>query len=161
MSLRSLSAVSVLAAGLALAAGLGAGCTGELTFVDPAGGGGGPDASGGGDGGGAAARAKFDADIDPLFTVVRPKGACATCHNNANTVDGPDFLGPSTDTHYATLTANTLYIAATPETSLLYTKGDHPTGNAFCEGAGVPYAECTANEKALLAEWIALEAAAQ
>jgi hypothetical protein len=99
----------------------------------------------------------FNSQIDGLFSATRPKGACVVCHQNASPVD-PDFLGTSPTTHYDTLIADTAMIGPTPENSILYTKGDHPTGNAFCTGADTPYAGCTTDEMSLLAEWIALEA---
>jgi hypothetical protein len=121
-------------------------CGGELVLTEPMGGG------GGGDGDDTAAREMFTAEIDPLFAATRPKGACMTCHQGADAVNGPDFLGTGPTTHYDTITTF-LIIGATPEASILYNKPDH-TGNTWCTGTDLPYAGCTQDEKAILADWI-------
>ena len=158
--------VRSLACIFAIALSLAAGCTGELTLVDPAGGGGGGgggDGPDGGGGGGGAGETMFNDEIVPLFSATRPKGACIVCHGNAAPAD-PDFLGmgPPED-RYPTIMSFTSavttrkIIGTGPEDSELLLKGDHPTGDAFCTGAGAPYAQCTQDEITIITSWIALE----
>ena len=158
------SLAHVLAIALSLSAGA---CTGELTLVDPAGGGGGgggggADAGGGG-GGGGAGEAMFNDEIVPLFSSARPKGACIVCHGNVAPVD-PDFLGmgepadryPTIMGFTSAVTGRKMVGTSAADSELLL-KGDHPTGDAFCTGAGAPYAACTTDEVTLISDWIALE----
>ncbi|HTM21266.1 MAG TPA: hypothetical protein VL172_12185 [Kofleriaceae bacterium] len=119
------------------------------------------DTGGGPDGGGvgsAAGRQFFTANIEPMVSLARPKGACVGCHQGTDTVNGPDFLGPSTTTHYDTLVVDGGLMGTSPATSLFCNKGDH-TGNALCTGAGTPYAECTTDEVTKCGEWVMIEAA--
>lgn len=157
--------VRSLACLLAIALSLAAGCTGELVLVDPAGGGGGggdgPDGGGGGEV--SAGEEMFNSTIVPLFSVARPKGACIVCHGNAAPAD-PDFLGTgeaserySTIMSFTSAVTTRKIIGTGPEDSELLLKGDHPTGDAFCTGAGAPYAQCTQNEVQVITSWIALE----
>jgi hypothetical protein len=143
---------------LALVALLGlAGCVGELTPLQA----GGDDDIAGPDGGGVgseAGRTFFAANIEPMVTRTRPKGACVTCHQGTDAVNGPDFLGTSTTTHYDTLVVNTRLIGDTPETSLFVTKPDH-NGNTLCTGVDTPYAGCLEDEVTKAGQWIMLEAA--
>jgi len=144
---------------LAALLGLAAGCVGELTPLeadDTGGGGGGPDAGSSGVGS-AAGRQFFAANLEPMWIASRPKGVCAGCHQGTNAVDGPDFLGATTTTHYDTLVVNSLLVGTTPENSVLIIKGDHE-GNAFCTGTDTPYAGCTSDEQTLVQQWILLEA---
>jgi hypothetical protein len=145
------------------------GCSGELVVGEPGsdqggvGGAGGspdaglvesePDAAAEGN---VAARQYFDSYVQPLLLGVRPKGACALCHQGTNTDNGPILFGTSPDQNYSTLTANGGLVGSSPETSRLLTKGDH-AGNAFCAGLGVPYNQCERNEFAILSEWVRLE----
>ena len=128
-------------------------CTGEYVVVDEVGGGGGAD--GGGDPA-VASRAMFEAEVEPLLVRARPKGACVGCHQGTDPVNGPDFLGPDAASHYDTISSNIRVVGTSPETSLLYTKPDH-VGNTWCRGADNPYAGCTADETAAVADWILLE----
>ena len=153
-------------AGLAIATSLAIGCTVDVATRDP----GGPSSRPGGPDAGPAApgldaapgvdpQAMFTEEIDPLFTRARPKGNCVGCHQGATPTIGPVFLGPDGTSHYATLVGDGRLIGATPEASLLFTKGDHPSGNGFCTGADTPYEGCEEDETALLADWILAEAA--
>lgn len=129
-----------------------AGCVGQLTEDDP------PDnTTPDATTGGTAARMFFDNNVQPLFGLGRPKGACTVCHQGANAVDGPDFLGASAADNYATLKADTRLVSATAANSVLITRGDH-NGNAFCTGVNTPYAGCTADEIAVITQWIEMEA---
>jgi mono/diheme cytochrome c family protein len=139
----------------ALAAVGMAACTGEFVTAEP-----GVDAGAAVDAGAVgsvAGRAFFAANVAPLLALDRPKGSCAFCHQQGLGGTGPFFLGAAPDEHYAALVSNPRLVGATPEESLLVTRGDH-TGNAFCTGAGAPYAACGTDELAVLGEWIAIEA---
>lgn len=163
---RSLACITAIVLTLALTAA--AGCTGELTLVDPAGGGGGGGGGGGADGGGGggevtAGEEMFNSMIVPLFSATRPKGACIVCHGNAAPAD-PDFLGTGdaserypTIMSYTSAVTTRKIIGTGPEDSELLLKGDHPTGDALCTGAGAPYSQCTQDEVTLVTSWIALE----
>ena len=153
----------------AIAVLLAGGCTGELTLVDSAGGGigGGADGGGGGGGGGgeqSEGEAMFHAEIEPMFSVPRPKGACVVCHGNIGPAD-PDFLGtgdaamryPTIMSFVSAVTGRKM-VGTTAADSELLLKGDHPTGDAFCTGAGTPYAQCTEDEVTIITDWILLEA---
>ncbi len=148
----------VFALAFSLVLGAGA-CVGTLETTDPLGSGGGPGGAdaGTGGGGGAAAKTFFDTNVEPLLSTARPKGACAACHQGANAVDGPDFLGATSADNYATLAGSLRLVnPANPTGSLLVTKGDHD-GDALCTAAGVPYATCTQDEVSLIAQWIGME----
>jgi hypothetical protein len=130
-------------------------CTGEFVSAQPdADGGGARDAGGAGS---AAGRRYFEAKVQPLLVVVRPKGTCAFCHQQGLGGTGPFFLGATAASAYDALINNRRLVGATAAASLLVTRGDH-TGDAFCTGAGVPYAACATDEVELLEAWIALEA---
>lgn len=131
-----------------------ASCTGEYVVVEPEGTGGGGSADGGG-GDSVSARALFDDQVEPLLSKPRPKGACIGCHQGADAVNGPDFLGPDAASHYDTLTGNVRLVGVTPENSLLYTQPEH-TGNSWCRAAD-SYAGCTADETPAIAAWINAE----
>jgi len=137
---RSLLLVTLLAA-----------CSGKLELTDPPSGG--PDGPDGGDG--ADSRAMFDSEVEPLLARARPKGACIGCHQGTDAVNGPDYLGPDSTTHYETLRTNHV-LGTSPETSLLLNKPDH-VGNTWCRGTDDPYAGCTEDETLILADWILLE----
>ena len=136
----------------ALCAWLVTSCTGTYEVVDDEGSG--ADAAGGPDS--AASRAMFDSEMEPLFAMPRPKGACIGCHQGTDAVNGPDFLGPDASSHYDTLHANRTLVGLSPEVSPLYTKPDH-TGNTWCRGTDIPYSGCAADESATVAAWINLE----
>lgn len=138
----------------AVCAWLVTGCTGDYVVGDPAGGG----ADGGGDPDTALSRSMFDSQVEPLLTRPRPKGACYGCHQGADPVNGPDFLGPDVTSHFDTVRANIRVVGSTPETSLLYTKPDH-LGNTWCRGVDNPYVGCTGDETAAVADWISVEKA--
>ena len=103
--------------------------------------------TGGADAGaqGATGSEFFRINVLPLLSAPRPKGACALCHQGADPVNGPDFLGANAGTNYTTLLASPNVVGTTPGTSSLYTRGAH-TGDAF-----------TPTELALVGEWIELE----
>jgi hypothetical protein len=124
----------ILAATLACAA-----CSGDLT------------AGTGEPGGGGEAREVWTSDVQPLFVVPRPKGACASCHQGVGSF-GPAFLGPTQAESYDTLTAGGL-IGATPESSRLLTIGEH-TGNGFCSGVDTPATGCATDEVTVVSDWI-------
>jgi hypothetical protein len=129
---------------LALTFVLATACTGEFE-IDQGLGGNGVAASA--DAGTSSLEASnyFRANILPMMSSPRPKGACALCHQGADLNNGPDFLGPNAETNYTTLLNSPRLIGTTPETSAFYTRGDH-AGDAF-----VP------EELARVATWIQME----
>jgi hypothetical protein len=159
----------LLCGGIALAASALAACTGTLSAIDP---------PGGGDAGilatvedgstGAAAdagdpgdpRVLFATAVDPILVRARLRGACADCHEGRDPGDGPDFLGPDARSHRDSLLGAPHLVGASADASLLFTRGDH-TGDAFCTAAETPVAGCAADEAAIVAAWIAAEAAAR
>lgn len=126
------------------------GCTGELIPLDPQPGPG-PDADPdpGADAGSAdpAARTFFDTNVQPLFILVRPLGACTGCHQDLDPINGPDFLGTTPLDNYDMLIGDQRLMTGDPATSLLVTKGLH-SGDAF-----------TPIEISTINQWILLEAA--
>ena len=102
----------------------------------------------------------FANQIDPLLSEPRPKGSCIGCHQGADATNGPDFLGPTTQSHYNAIIQDPTVVGPTPQQSLLYSRGDH-TGNAFCTGVDTPYNGCTADEASVVASWITLQASVQ
>ena len=133
------------------------GCVGELETLEGSGGGGGG-GGGGVDAGGttnAAAQTYYTNNVRPLLIAARPKGACNVCHEGANLADGPDFMGAASGENYAALVGNTRMVSGDPATSQLILRGDH-SGDAFCTGAGAPYAQCIENEVGILTTWINL-----
>jgi hypothetical protein len=136
-----------------LVVALSGACSGELTFVDPAGGDGGGEGGGGGGGGGddAEARQLWTSDVIPLLTAARPKGACVACHQGTATA-GPAFLGATQADNFDTITAGAL-VAGTPAASRFLTIGEH-TGNGFCTGVDTPAIGCAADESAVVSNWI-------
>jgi hypothetical protein len=166
-----------LHAGIAALGSLLLACTGELTGPAPAetrsGDAGDPHAAPGDAGGrtdampgpfdaatptdASAAGLLFAAEIDPLLDAARPRGACTSCHEGGDPSDGPDFLGPDAAGHRAALLAQPRIVGDRPETSLLFTRGDH-AGDAWCTGPDAPYAGCDRDEAAAVADWITAEA---
>ncbi len=124
------------------------GCTGELVPLDPQPS---PDPDAGpdpaADAGAPVARAFFDTNVQPLFIVVRPLGACTGCHQGVDPVNGPDFLGATPLDNYDTLSGDQRLMTDDPATSLLVNKGLH-TGDAFAP-----------TEISTINQWILLEAA--
>jgi mono/diheme cytochrome c family protein len=107
-------------------------CTGDFEFKNGGGGGVNPPPAGNPDAGSSTGdgAAYFQLNVLPMLSSPRPKGACALCHQGANTADGPDFLGLNAETNYATLLATPGLIGIAASSSSLYTRGDHG-GNAF------------------------------
>lgn len=102
----------------------------------------------------------FTTQIEPIFEKNnRPKGKCVTCHEGANGPDGPDFLGPTSTSHYTTLISNPRYVPEVPANSVLHNHPDH-LGNALCTGMDMPYLGCTEDESGKMLEWITVQAAA-
>jgi cytochrome c553 len=89
-----------------------------------------------------SARMYFETNVRSILVT-----ACADCHDSTKTGPGPDFLGAGEVSYWAQLKADPRMIGATPQTSLLVTKGAH-TGRAF-----------TASEEPTVATWILMEAA--
>jgi mono/diheme cytochrome c family protein len=113
----------------ALTLGLLGACTGELELDRPSDLSGAPRADAGVvntvDG-----PSYFTANILPMLSLPRPKGACAVCHQGTSPANGPDFLGPNAGTNYTSLLASPTVVGMTPATSTLYTRGSH-AGDAF------------------------------
>ena len=79
-------------------------------------------------------------------------------HQGTDPVNGPYFLGTSTAMNYSTLSTDARLVTGSAVTSVLLMRGDH-TGDAFCQGVGVPYVACTIDEVNLVTQWITLEGA--
>ena len=144
---------SLIALSFALIVGT-LGCVGELEPLDPAAGpgGGGPDAAVTN----AAAKTYYETNIAPLMTSARPKGTCASCHSGSDPINGPDFLGVTAASGYDMLISNTRLVNPdSPATSVLLTRGDH-SGDAWCTGAGTPYAQCNTDEVGLITQWMSI-----
>ncbi len=72
------------------------------------------------------AEAMFSSNVEPIL-----QSKCGVCHESGNASGYPDLFGTSSpDTYYQRVTADSRFIPAVPEDSLLLLKGEH-TGPAF------------------------------
>lgn len=84
----------------------------------------------------------FEANVSPILST-----ACASCHQGAGSdADGPNFLGDSASSYYASLSTRPQFVTA-PGSSMLLLKGEH-TGPAF-----------TTAQASTVSSWLEQEAA--
>ena len=99
----------------------------------------GPGAVGAGGGQtGMTARAFFDANVEPILAT-----SCASCHSSQFDDEGPDYLGDSPASYYASIDA--AGFITLPKNSMLLLKGEH-TGPAL-----------TADQQTQVRNWFEME----